>query len=52
MLAGGSKGLFSLCLLEWRLVTLGMKRYIILFVSSVKIFELRSWRKREPSAIL
>jgi hypothetical protein len=52
MLAGGSKGLFSLCLLEWRLVTLGTRRYIILFVSSIMKFELRSWRKREPSAIL
>jgi len=42
MLAGGYKGLFSLCLLEWRLVTLGTGRYIILFESSVKIFELVS----------
>ena len=50
MLAGGSKGLFSLC--EWRLVTLGTRRCIILFVSFVKIFELRSWREREPSAFL
>ena len=44
MLAGGSKGLFTLYVPEWRLFTLVTRRYVILFVSSAKTLELRSWR--------
>lgn len=47
-----AEGILNLCVLKCALVTLNRLRYRILFVCSVKKFELRCLRKDEGNACL